>query len=81
MIQAKSIESPVWDRFEKAARKKRQNPYELLREYMQQCLETWEDQRLDEEIARQASASTKKAKDAVKLVRQVRQERRSRGAT
>ncbi len=81
MIQAKSIESPVWYRFEKAARRKRQDPYELLREYMQQCLETWEDQRLDEEIAKQASASAKKAKDAVKLVRQVRQERRSRGAT
>lgn len=81
MLQVKSIDSPVWERFEKAARRQRRDPYELLREYMQQCLEVWEDRRLDEEIGKQAKAGGKRAKDAVKIVRQVRQGRMNRGAS
>ena len=79
MLQLKSIDSPIWERFEKAARRQRRDPYELLREYMQQCLEAWEDRRLDEEIGKQARASGKRAKDAVKIVRQVRLEKMKRG--
>lgn len=75
MLQLKSMDSPVWKRFEKAARRQRRDPYELLREYMQQCLEVWEDQRLDEEISKQARADGKRAKDAVKIVRQGRMNR------
>ena len=71
MLQLKAIDPPVWERFEKAARRQRRNPYDLIREYMQQCLEAWEDQRLDEEIGKQARAGGKRAKDAVKVVRQV----------
>ena len=81
MLQLKAIDSPVWEQFEKAARRQRRNPYDLIREYMQQCLEAWEDQRLDEEIGKQARASGARAKDAVKVVRQVRQERTSRGSS
>jgi hypothetical protein len=81
MLQVKSLETPVWDRFEKAARRQRRDPYELLREYMQQCLEAWEDQRLDEEIGRLARDSGKRVADAVPLVRQVRREKRDRGAS
>ncbi|MCE9525443.1 MAG: hypothetical protein K8R36_05255 [Planctomycetales bacterium] len=81
MLQLKSLQTPVWDRFEKAARRQRRDPYELLREYMQQCLEAWGDQRLDEEISQQARSSGKRAADAVQLVRQVRREKRGRGST
>ena len=77
MLQLKAIDPPVWERFEKAARRQRRNPYDLIREYMQQCLEAWEDQRLDEEIGKQARAGGKRAKDAVKVVRQGRR-RKSR---
>ena len=81
MLQVKSLETPVWDRFEKAARRQRRDPYELLREYMQQCLEAWEDQKLDDAISGQARASGKRAANAVQLVRQVRREKRDRGAS
>lgn len=81
MLQFESLATPVWDRFEKAARRQRRDPYELLREYMQQCLEAWEDQRLDEDISKQARASGKRTTDAVQLVRQVRREKRDRGTS
>lgn len=81
MLQVKSLQTPVWDQFEKAARRQRRDPYELLREYMQGCLEAWEDQRLDDEISQQARASGKRAADAVQLVRKVRREKRGRGPT
>jgi hypothetical protein len=81
MLQVKSLETPVWERFEKAARRQRRDPYEILREYMQQCLEAWEDQRLDDAISKQARASGKRAANAVQLVRQVRREKRGRGSS
>ncbi len=73
---AKSL--PLWEQFESAARKRRQSPERLLQQFMQECLEIWEDQRLDREMQRQAKRSGLKPKDAVGFVRQVRKEMKAR---
>ena len=69
------ISSPLWERFRKAARERRRDPARLLTDYMRECLETWEDQNLDEEIRRDAQASGYREEDAVELVRQYRREK------
>jgi uncharacterized protein YdaU (DUF1376 family) len=73
-------DSPLWAKFQAAAKKRRHDPIRLLTEYMEQCLETWEDQRLDEEIRRDARQSGTREADAVEIVRQYRRDKRSRGA-
>ena len=71
---------PLWEQFEIAAKDRRRNPQKLLADFMQQCLESWEDERLFEQVRRQARRSGYKEKDAVALVKEVRQaKRRSRG--
>jgi hypothetical protein len=71
---------PMWDKFERAARARRRNPARLLAEYMQECLEAWEDQQLDEEMHRAALTSGYSEEDAVRLVDEYREEKRARGA-
>ena len=43
---------------------------------MRECLEVWEDQKLDVEISRQAQASGLAEADAVKIVRRHRLEKK-----
>jgi hypothetical protein len=74
------LDSPLWEQFQKAARKRRRNAVRLLTEYMRERLEIWEDQKLDEEIRRDARKSGHREEDAVKLVRQHRLESRDRRA-
>ena len=62
-------ESPLWKEFRAAARRRQRDPTRLLSEYMRECLEVWEDQKLDVEISRQAQASGLAEADAVKIVR------------
>ncbi len=72
--------SGVWLRFERAARQRRRNPVNLLAEFMSDCLERWEDERLDTEIQEDARGSGHREREAVEIVRQYRRERRVRRA-
>jgi hypothetical protein len=74
-------ESPVWKQFETEAKKRRRNPVKLLSEYMKECLEIWEDEKLDEEIRKDAQKSGYTEDDAVELVRQYRREKKDRAAS
>lgn len=71
---------PLWDQFRKAARERRRDPERLLTDYMRERLEIWDDQRLDEEIRRDAQHSGCREEDAVDIVRQHRREKRERRA-
>ncbi len=70
------FQKPLWDQFQIAARRRRRNPVNILKEYMEECLEAWEDQRLDEEIIRDVRRSGLRESDAVAVVRRYRQEKR-----
>jgi hypothetical protein len=82
MVMAKEtfFDSPLWEQFQKAARKRRRNPVRLLTEYMRECLEIWEDQKLDAEIRRDARRSGYREEDAVALVRRHRLEKKNQRA-
>ena len=71
---------PFWDQFQKAARQRGCSPVRLLTEYMRERLESWEDQRLDEEMRHDAQRSGCREEDAVEIVRRYRQEERERRA-
>lgn len=72
--------SPLWERFQKAARNKGRSPVRLLTNYMRECLEIWEDQHLDQEIRRDVQRSGYREEDAVEIVRHSRREKRARRA-
>jgi hypothetical protein len=75
-------DAPLWKEFQAAARHRRRDPARLLNEYMRECLERWEDQKLDTEIGRQAKTSGYREADAVKIVRRYRREKkRTRAAS
>jgi len=73
-------DSPLWKEFQKAARKRRRNPVSLLTEYMRECLEIWDDQKLDEEIQRDARHTGFREGDAVDIVRRHRLEKKGQRA-
>jgi len=52
----------------------------LLTNYMRECLEGWEDQKLDEEIRREAQRSGYGEEDAVDIVRRHRSGKSHRAA-
>lgn len=66
------LETPVWEAFERAAKKRRRDPARLLREYVQECVEIWEDQTLDQDMRAAASRSQFVEEGAVEIVRNVR---------
>jgi hypothetical protein len=70
-------ESPVWKHFEEEARRQGQDPVDLVTKYMNECLEVWEDEALDEEIRGDVGKSGYGEEDAVDLVRQYRREKGS----
>jgi hypothetical protein len=80
MAKDAATRSPVWAKFERAARERRQNPVRLLTAYMAECLERWGDQRLDMEMQRDARRSGHRERDAVAIVDQHRREKRARSA-
>ena len=71
------LDAAVWDKFQKAARKQRLNPAQLLTKYMREQLETWEDEELDEAMQRDVQRSGYTEEDAVELVRRHRLERKA----
>ena len=68
-------ESTLWNEFQEAAKKRRRNPVRLLTDYMRECLEVWEDQKLDEEIRREAQRSGYSEEESVDIVRHYRSEK------
>lgn len=74
------LESTLWNEFQEAAKKRRRNPVQLLTEYMRECLEVWEDQKLDEEIRRNAQRGGYREEDSVEIVRRHRSNKGHRAA-
>ena len=68
-------ESPIWKEFEAEAKKRRRNPVKLVLDLIKEQIEIWEDEKLDEEIRRDAQKSGYTEDDAVELVRQYRREK------
>jgi predicted transcriptional regulator len=63
------LDSALWERFEEAARKRRRDPIRLLKEFMRERLEVWEDQKLDRQIKKAALRSGRREEHAVEIVR------------
>jgi hypothetical protein len=70
------LNSPVWKQFQVEARKRREDPEDLVTAWIRQCLEIWEDKSLDDEIGVEARQSGYQEDDAVDLIRQFRKESR-----
>jgi hypothetical protein len=71
------LDSALWERFEEAARKRRRDPVRLLKEFMKERLEVWEDQKLDRKIKKATLRSGRREEDAVEIVRRHRDGSRS----
>ncbi|MGB7922017.1 MAG: hypothetical protein WCF57_02100 [Pyrinomonadaceae bacterium] len=71
------IDSPVWKQFEEEARRQGADPVDLVTKYMNECIEIWEDEALDEEISHDVQKSGHTEDDAVEIVRQYRQEKKN----
>jgi len=69
------LDSALWERFEEAARLRRRDPVRLLKEFMRERLEVWEDQKLDRQLKRAARLSGSREEDAVDIVRRHRMNR------
>ncbi|MGB7207907.1 MAG: hypothetical protein WBD27_04535 [Pyrinomonadaceae bacterium] len=74
-------DSPVWKEFETEAKKRRRNPVKLVSDYMKECIEIWEHERLDDEISKEAQKSGYTEDDAVELVKQYRLEKKQRATS
>ena len=74
------IQSDLWREFEEYARSRRRQPARLLAELMREQLEIAADVALNNEIRRDVQKSGYKEKDAVRIVRQYRAEKRKRRA-
>jgi hypothetical protein len=66
------IDSALWERFEEAARLRRRDPIRLLKEFMRERLEVWEDQKLDRQLKKAARLSGRPEEEAVDIVRRYR---------
>lgn len=69
------LDPTLWNEFQEAAKKRRRNPVQLLTEYMRECLEVWEDQKLDEEIRRDVHRGGYREEDPVEIVRRHRSDK------
>jgi len=75
------LDSALWKRFEEAARKQRRDPVRLLKDFMKERLEVWEDQKLDRQIKRAVLRTGRVEEDAVEIVRRHRVNRSRPSAT
>lgn len=66
------LDSALWKRFEEAARKRRRDPARLLKDFMKERLEVWEDQKLDRQVKKAAHRSGRREEEAVEIVRRHR---------
>ncbi|MFI5398764.1 MAG: hypothetical protein ACHQ9S_24815 [Candidatus Binatia bacterium] len=80
-MAARSLSTlPLWERFERTARARRRDPLRLLTTYMRERLEAWDDQALDADIRCDLRDSPYSEREAVAIVRRVRNEPRARRA-
>jgi len=75
------LDSALWERFEEAARKRRHDPVRLLKDFMKERLEVWEDQKLDRQVKKAALRSGAREEDATEIVRHHRVNRSRPSAT
>lgn len=75
------LESPLWEQFQSEARKRHEDPVDVVAAYLRQCLETWQDEALDEQIGYEARQSGYGEEDAVELVRRSRREKAPHAAS
>jgi hypothetical protein len=75
------LDSALWDSFEEGARKRRRDPVRLLKEFMKERLEVWEDQKLDRQVRKAALRSGRREEEAVQIVRRHRVNRSRPSAT
>lgn len=75
------LDSALWERFEKAARTRRRDPIRLLKEFMKERLEVWEDQKLDRQVKKAVLRTGAREDDAVEIVRRHRVDRSRPSAT
>lgn len=66
------LDSALWERFEEAARNRRRDPVRLVKEFMKERLEGWEDQKLDRQIKKAAISTGRREEEAVQIVRRHR---------
>jgi hypothetical protein len=76
MTASTLIESPLWKQFEDEAQRQGEDPVALVAKYLNESLEIWEDEALDEEIAQDARRSGYREEDAVEIVQQYRREKK-----
>ncbi len=72
------LELPVWKHFQAEARKHQRDPVEMVAEYINQCLEVWADEALDDEVNAETRSSGYTEDDAVEG--QYRREKRGERA-
>lgn len=73
-------DSPAWKQFGDEARRRHQDPVSLLTKYMDERLEAWGDEVLDEQVSRDLQQSGYREEDAVEIVRQYRREKKDQRA-
>jgi hypothetical protein len=66
------LDFALWERFEEAARLRHRDPVRLLKEFMRERLEVWEDQKLDRHLKKAARLSDRREEEAVEIVRRHR---------
>ncbi|HEV8367701.1 MAG TPA: hypothetical protein VGQ39_07110 [Pyrinomonadaceae bacterium] len=74
------IKSELWQEFERKVRSKRRQPAKVLAELLREYLEIQEDIALTEAMRRSARKSGYRESDAVKIVREYRNEKKNRRA-
>lgn len=74
-------DSSLWKRFEAEAHKHQRDPLKLVTDYLNECLERWEDEELDEAIAQEAQQSSYHEEDAVALVQRYRRSKKNEHAS
>lgn len=74
------MQSDLWRDFEQQVRARRKQPAKVLAELVREYLEIQEDIALTEEMRRDARKSGYREADAVKLVREHRNEKKQRRA-
>ena len=74
------LESPTWKHFQAEAGKRHRDPVEMVAGYINECLEVWADEALDDEVNDETRSSGYTEDDAVEVVHQYRREKRGERA-
>ena len=81
MAKEIKLDTQLWEQFEQAAQEQRRNPVQLLQKVLQEYLTIYQDEKLFQQMQREARRSKYREEDAVALVRQARQQKRAHHGT